>query len=148
MGSSTETATSEARKSLEAVGAALAVLDAEGTVVGWSQAAQRLVGHSPAEVVGQSAAGLLATEEDRARAATVAARSGPRGRWSCTARVLHRDGHEIEVGLCVESLAGRDGRAQWVVTASNPAPLPSWTAEDTVATESPRPLAVLRSGRR
>ncbi|KUJ42461.1 protein phosphatase [Streptomyces sp. NRRL F-5122] len=137
MGSSTERARSEAQKTLEAVGAALAVLDAEGTVVGWSQAAQRLVGHSAAEVVGQSAAALLAAEEDRARAATVAARSGPWGRWSCTARVLHRDGHEVDVGLCVQSLAGRDGRAQWVVTASDPAPLPSWTAEDSVGTESP-----------
>ncbi|MET8637225.1 SpoIIE family protein phosphatase [Streptomyces sp. NPDC004680] len=137
MGSSTQTAGSEARKAFEAVGAALAVLDAEGTVVGWSQAAQRLVGHSAAEVVGQSAAILLAAEEDRAKAAAIADRSGPGGRCSCTARVLHRDGREIDVGLCAESLAGPDGRAQWVVSATDPALPPSGTAEDTVATKSP-----------
>ena len=34
-------------------GAAIAVVDEGGTVVGWTQAAQRLVGYSAAEVVGR-----------------------------------------------------------------------------------------------
>ncbi|MER5918302.1 PAS domain S-box protein, partial [Streptomyces sp. NPDC001982] len=133
MGSSAEAAVSEAQTAIETVGPAIALLDAQGTVVGWSQAAQRLVGYSAAEVVGRSAGALLAAADDRAKASQVAQESTLRGRWSDLAQVRHRDGRSIDVRLCVSSLTGQDGQEWWSVWATDKASLPPWPAEATVA---------------
>ncbi|MGW3568705.1 SpoIIE family protein phosphatase [Streptomyces sp. NPDC000941] len=133
MGSSVETAVSEAQTAIETVCPAIALLDAQGTVVGWSQAAQRLVGYSAAEVVGRSAGVLLVAADDRAKASQAAQESTLRGRWSDLAQVRHRDGRIIDVRLCVSSLSGQDGRDWWVVCATDKALLPAWPAEATVA---------------
>ncbi|MFE0332237.1 PAS domain S-box protein, partial [Streptomyces sp. NPDC058960] len=109
MGSSAETAVSEAQTAIETVCPAIAVLDAQGTVVGWSQAAQRLVGYSAAEVVGRSAGVLLVAADDRAKASQAAQESTLRSCWSDLAQVRHRDGRSIDVRLCVSSLSGHDG---------------------------------------
>ncbi|MEU1600931.1 PAS domain S-box protein [Streptomyces sp. NPDC005708] len=92
MASSAETSVSEAQAACETVGPAIAVLDAQGTVVGWSQAAQRLVGYSAAEVVGRSAGVLLVAADDRAKASQAAQENTGRGRCSYLAQVRHRDG--------------------------------------------------------
>ncbi|MGW3853243.1 PAS domain-containing protein, partial [Streptomyces fagopyri] len=55
MASPAKTAAAEVSAAPETVFPAVALLDARGTVVGWSQTAQRLVGYSAAEVVGRSA---------------------------------------------------------------------------------------------
>ncbi|MGW3685067.1 PAS domain S-box protein [Streptomyces sp. NPDC005125] len=55
-------------------GAAIAVVDAEGAVVGWTQAAERLVGYSAAEVVGRPAADMLSAAGDAAKASAFAER--------------------------------------------------------------------------
>ncbi|MEU6577201.1 SpoIIE family protein phosphatase [Streptomyces sp. NPDC046805] len=133
MGSSAETAVSEAQTAVETVCPAIALLDAQGTVVGWSQAAQRLVGYSAAEVVGRSADVLLVAADDRAKASQAAQESTLRGRWSHLAQVRHRDGRSIDVHLCVSSLSGQDGRDWWVVCATDKALLPAWPAQATVA---------------
>lgn len=133
MGSSAETAVSEAQTAIETVCPAIALLDAQGTVVGWSQAAQRLVGYSAAEVVGRSAGVLLVAADDRAKASQAAQESTLRGCWSDLAQVRHRDGRSIDVRLCVSSLSRQDGRDWWVVCATDKALLPAWPAEATVA---------------
>ncbi|MDX3265863.1 SpoIIE family protein phosphatase [Streptomyces sp. MI02-2A] len=133
MGSSAATAVSKASRAFETVGPAIALLDAQGTVVGWSQAAQRLVGYSAAEVVGRSAGALLVAADDRAKASHAAQESTLRGRWSGLAQVRHRDGRGIDVRLCVSSLSGQDGREWWVVWATDKASLPPWPAEATMA---------------
>ncbi|MED7827212.1 GAF domain-containing protein, partial [Streptomyces chiangmaiensis] len=137
MGSSTQTARTEAQKTVAEPGAAMALLYAEGRVVGWSQSAQRLVGYSAAEVVGQSAGILLTTADARAKASVVGEQSGLRGRWSDVAQVRHRDGRRIDVRLCAQSLAGRDGRAQWLVSATDEALIPSSSAKGTTTSERP-----------
>ncbi|MFE7793837.1 SpoIIE family protein phosphatase [Streptomyces sp. NPDC057460] len=133
MGSYAETAVSEAQTAIETVCPAIALLDAQGTVVGWSQAAQRLVGYSAAEVVGRSAGVLLVAADDRAKASQAAQESTCRGRWSDLAQVRHRDGRSIDVRLCVSSLSGQDGLEWWVVVATDKALLCAWPAEATVA---------------
>ncbi|MGW5465915.1 SpoIIE family protein phosphatase [Streptomyces sp. NPDC003996] len=133
MAISAETAVSEAQTAIETVCPAIALLDAQGTVVGWSQAAQRLVGYSAAEVVGRSAGVLLVAADDRAKASHAAQESTLRGGWSDLAQVRHRDGRSIAVRLCVSSLSGQDGRDWWVVCATDKALLPAWPAEATVA---------------
>lgn len=132
MGSSAETAVSDAQTAIGTVCPAIALLDVQGTVVGWSQAAQRLVGYSAVEVVGRSAGVLLVAAEDRVKASQAAQKSTLGGRWSDLAQVRHRDGRSIDVRLCVSSLSGQDGRDWWVVCATDKALLPAWPAEATV----------------
>ncbi|MFI6360586.1 SpoIIE family protein phosphatase [Streptomyces sp. NPDC050743] len=130
---SAETAVSEAQTAIETVCPAIALLDAQGTVVGWSQAAQRLVGYSAAEVVGRSAGVLLVAADDRAKASRAAQESTLRGCWSDLAQLRHRDGRSIDVRMSVSSLSGQDGRDWWVVCATDKALLLAWQAEATVA---------------
>ncbi|MFJ5274935.1 SpoIIE family protein phosphatase [Streptomyces sp. NPDC088358] len=131
MGSSAETAVSEVQATIETVCPAIALLDTQGTVVGWSQTAQRLVGYSAAEVVGLSAGVLMVAAGDRAKASHAAHEGTLRGGWSDLTQVRHRDGHIIAVRLCVSSLSGQDGRGWWVVCATDKALLPAWPTEAT-----------------
>ncbi|TJZ93678.1 PAS domain S-box protein [Actinacidiphila oryziradicis] len=101
------------------VGAPIAMIDAEGTVVGWSQAGQRLVGYSPAEVVSRPAGVMLASAEDWAEASAFAERCRARGGWSGLAAVRHRDGRRLEVSLRVSPLSGQDGSAHWLVSVTD-----------------------------
>ncbi|MGW1887202.1 SpoIIE family protein phosphatase [Streptomyces sp. NPDC001970] len=129
-----------AQAAFQTAGAAIALLDAEGTVVGWTQAAQQLVGYSAAEVVGRPGAFLLAATEDRAKAPTVVEESSARGRWSGFVNVLHRDGRRLDVRLCVSSLYGQDGRARWVVSAIDKVTFPSWGADGSLVHSIPAAL--------
>ncbi|WP_374771829.1 SpoIIE family protein phosphatase [Streptomyces sp. NBC_01310] len=126
MDSSAHAVVTAAPAAFPMTGAAIALLDAEGTVVGWTQAAERLVGHTAADVVGRSAAFLLADAEDRAKASEFSAQSGDPSRWSGFTTVRHRDGHGIDVRLWGQPLSGQDGRARWVVSAAEAAVLSSW----------------------
>ncbi|MDT0468431.1 SpoIIE family protein phosphatase [Streptomyces gibsoniae] len=121
-----------AQAAFQAADPAIALLDTEGTVVGWTQGAQRLVGYSPAEVVGRSAAVLLSAVEDWAKASAFREQNGAQSHWVGVAELRHRDGRKIDVRLCVSSLAGRDGRAQWVVSATDKATLSAWEMDGSV----------------
>ncbi|WP_433446933.1 SpoIIE family protein phosphatase [Streptomyces sp. CA-142005] len=101
------------------IGAALAVVDGTGTVVGWTQAAQRLTGFSSAEVVGRSAVGVLAAPEDSVKASKCAEQCRSEGGWSGPVGLRHRDGGRLDVNLRVAPLAGQDGRTRWVVSATS-----------------------------
>jgi PAS domain S-box-containing protein len=110
--------------SSEVVGAPIAMIDAAGMVVGWTQAGQQLVGYSPAEVVGRPAGVLLASAEDRAKASAFAERCR-RGGWAGLASVRHRDGRTLDVSLRVSPLSGRDGSAHWLVSVTDVAAVSS-----------------------
>ncbi|MFE6555807.1 PAS domain-containing protein, partial [Streptomyces sp. NPDC057746] len=131
MSSSVDAALSQAQSAIETVSPAIALLDAQGTVVGWSQAAQRLVGYSAAEVVGRSAGVLLVAADDRVKASQAAQESSLWGRWCDFARVRHRNGRSIDVILHVSSLSGQDGPDRWVVWATDKATLPAGPAGTT-----------------
>ncbi|MQY38758.1 hypothetical protein SRB17_67720 [Streptomyces sp. RB17] len=105
------------RSAGQMIGAAIAVVDGTGTMVGWTQAAQRLTGFSAAEVVGRSAAEVLAPE-DGVKASECAERCRVEGGWSGLVGLRHRDGGRLEVNLRVAPLAGQDGRMRWLVSAT------------------------------
>ncbi|MFD3451134.1 SpoIIE family protein phosphatase [Streptomyces sp. NPDC058691] len=126
-----------ARTAFQAIDEAMALIDAEGTVVGWTQSAQQLVGYQAAEVVGRSAALLLAAAEDRAKASAFSETGGSPRRWSGVTRVRHRDGHGIDLRLGVQSLIGPGRRARWVVTATEHATVPSRVADGSVTASLP-----------
>ncbi|MFI9611998.1 SpoIIE family protein phosphatase [Streptomyces sp. NPDC052023] len=143
MDTAAQTATSQdqtaRRTAFQAAETAMALLDASGTVVGWTQAAERLVGHTAAEVVGRSAASLLPDAAGRAVAAALTVDRAPSG-WSGHTEVRHRDGRWIDARLWVQSLSGHDGGARWIVSATGRATLPPWVADGTAADALPAAL--------
>ncbi|MGW1541269.1 SpoIIE family protein phosphatase [Streptomyces sp. NPDC002309] len=122
-----QTAVTPDQTAFQTAGAAIALLDAEGTVVGWTRAAQRLVGHTASDVVGRSATELLAAAEARAKAADLAAGRAP-ARRSAVTTLRHRDGHTIDVRLWAQPLSGQDGGLRWVVSATDATAPPPWPA--------------------
>ncbi|MFI1161880.1 SpoIIE family protein phosphatase [Streptomyces sioyaensis] len=99
---------------------ATAVVDARGTVTGWSAGAQRLLGYPYEDVVGRPAARLLGRDAD-ARGDFSAALDG----WSGTTLLRHQDGHHMEAELRAYPSLDRKGNAQWLLVAkpSQPSPL-------------------------
>jgi PAS domain S-box-containing protein len=99
--------------------AAIAMVDAEGTVMGWTQAAEQLVGYSAGEVVGRSAAHVLPPPEDAGRASAFAEQCRAQGGWSGTVAVRHRDGHTLTMTLRVSLLWGQDAGTRWLVSVTD-----------------------------
>ncbi|MFI2433162.1 SpoIIE family protein phosphatase [Streptomyces sp. NPDC018693] len=108
---------------------AAAVVGADGVVIGWTRGAEDLLGHPAAEVVGRSAARLLAMPGDPVRVAGVAERCRGGMGWSGLIPVRHRDGRRIDVDLRVSAsfrigsdecflISARERRPQWTVGQS------------------------------
>ncbi|MFE9611542.1 SpoIIE family protein phosphatase [Streptomyces sp. NPDC006012] len=93
--------------------AATAVVDALGTVTGWSEGAQKLTGHPAEEIVGRPAVRLLAEEIPPG---TVEAQTG-------VVALRHLDGHRVEVVLTACPVLGPAGQpVGFVITADPPEP--------------------------
>ncbi|MFF1261712.1 MULTISPECIES: SpoIIE family protein phosphatase [unclassified Streptomyces] len=108
---------------------AAAVVSADGVVVGWTRGAEDLLGHPAREVVGGSAARLLAMRGDPARVAGIAQRCRGGMGWSGLIPVRHRDGSSIDVDLRVSAsfgvgsgecflISARERKQQWTVSQS------------------------------
>ncbi|MGW0208008.1 SpoIIE family protein phosphatase, partial [Streptomyces sp. NPDC003233] len=106
-------------KPSEAPDAAIAMIDEEGTVVGWTQAARQLVGYSARDVVGRPAAHVLSSSEDAPRARALAEQCLARGGWSGTMTVRHRDGHTLTLTLRVSLLRGENESLRWLVSVTD-----------------------------
>ncbi|MEU9763428.1 SpoIIE family protein phosphatase [Streptomyces sp. NPDC047987] len=96
---------------------ATAVISGTGTVIGWTQSAQGLLGYRAAEVVGRYAAFLLAMPEDPVRVAGIAERCRAGAGWTGAAEVRRRDGRRIEVDLRISASFELDGREAFLVSA-------------------------------
>ncbi|MEU8911163.1 SpoIIE family protein phosphatase [Streptomyces mirabilis] len=112
--------------------AAIAMLDAEGTVVGWTHAAEQLVGYSAGEVVGRSAAHVLPPAEDAPSASAFAEQCRAQEGWSGAVTVRHRDGHAIKMTLRISLLWGRDAGTRWLVSVTDIGTLSSGASMGTV----------------
>ncbi|NGO10286.1 SpoIIE family protein phosphatase [Streptomyces sp. HC44] len=101
--------------------AAAALVDAQGTVTGWSDGARRLTGYAAEEVVGRAARELLAEDVP---SETVAALTG-------TVVLRHRDGSPVALALRVSPVLGADGEPDgFAVTAERSGgPGPSLAAQ-------------------
>ncbi|WP_436849004.1 SpoIIE family protein phosphatase [Streptomyces atriruber] len=126
------------RGPLDVTRAATAVLDARDTVIGWSPAAERLLGYAAHEIVGRPVADFLAP------GATAA---GPplqfQGNEIRVAR--HRDGRELTVATAVCTLPGA-GSAVRVLVATELTDLRRWESRlallHGLATQSPVGLGI------
>ncbi|MEU7964607.1 SpoIIE family protein phosphatase [Streptomyces sp. NPDC049097] len=104
---------------VESDGAVTAVIDADGTVAGWTQAAHALLGYTAREVLGRPLAGLLAAADPGPFVAAVLRGAAAPGGWSGTVRLRHRGGHDLDVQLRISRLSTRDGATRWLASASD-----------------------------
>lgn len=139
-----------ARRRFDMADAAPLLLDAHMTVTSWTADAERLLGYTPAEVLGRRAADLL-PPQDAARIPELAERCRDGGGWAGLLSALHRDGHAVRLMVRVVPIqeggpireggpvreGGRaqesDGRtrksggpARWVVLLADLADSPGW----------------------
>ncbi|MFD4242366.1 SpoIIE family protein phosphatase [Streptomyces sp. NPDC058525] len=120
---------------------ATATLSEQGVVTEWSEEAGRLLGYAASEVVGLSAASLLADGPG-----DTAWRMPPgQERWSGTVALRHRDGRRLETGLLAHRWTSTGGTAKWFVVSAVPGGIrASWgdRLEESAFTQSPCFLAV------
>ncbi|MGW4518381.1 SpoIIE family protein phosphatase [Streptomyces sp. NPDC004393] len=99
--------------------AAIAMIDEQGTVVAWTQAAQHVVGYCAEDVVGQSATLLLPSSEEALEVSAFAEQCRAQGGWSGTAAVRHRDGRTLNLSLRLSLLWGQDATHRWLVSLTD-----------------------------
>ncbi|MFH8473350.1 SpoIIE family protein phosphatase [Streptomyces sp. NPDC018000] len=124
---------------------ATAVVAGTGTVVGWTQSAQELLGYRAVEVVGRSAGFLLAMPEDPVRVAGIAERCRAGVGWSGAADVRRRDGRRMEVDLRVSASFHLDGRECFLISGRERRPerMIGQSVLDAFLTSSPIGIAVM-----
>ncbi|MCQ9133100.1 SpoIIE family protein phosphatase [Streptomyces hilarionis] len=88
---------------LDASTDAAAILSGDGVVTGWTRQAEELLGRAAPDVVGRSAAELVAMPRDPARVAAVAERCRAGMGWSGVVSLRHGDGRALEADLRVSA---------------------------------------------
>jgi PAS domain S-box-containing protein len=106
------------RRVPEISGAAVAVVDSEGTVLGWTPAAERLLGYGPRDVVSLPSSRLLLSDGSAPRPKPWAEHVRAREQWAGMVELRHRDGHGVQVGIRAVPMDAGDGRTDWLVSAA------------------------------
>ncbi|WP_267243421.1 SpoIIE family protein phosphatase [Streptomyces sp. PR69] len=129
---------------LDVTRAATAVLDADGVIVGWSPAAERLLGYGPGEILGRPAAALLAS-----RNAHGDVLADPAAEAAHRHRVLvlrHRDGHPLRIAAARLALAHHGAGPARLLALAAADETEQWEALQSMlkglATQSPVGLAI------
>ncbi|MFI0820994.1 SpoIIE family protein phosphatase [Streptomyces sp. NPDC021098] len=140
-------APTEAHVPFDMADAATALIDATGTVVGWTTAAERLLGYPAPEVLKRPGTMLLAAPEDAAKAVSIAEQCGEHGGWGGLLEVRHQAGHRLAVGLRVSPVTGLGDGTCWLISAIDVATIPTWAVSGSLLqaflTRSPIGMAVL-----
>jgi serine phosphatase RsbU (regulator of sigma subunit)/PAS domain-containing protein len=101
---------------------ARATVDEHGTVTGWNDGAEHLLGHTAAQILGRPAVTLLAEEPAAADLPEFARLP----RWNGTLALRHQDGHRVEARVLAHHRAPEHGRGEWLVlsplTGQEPGP--------------------------
>ncbi|MFE6041462.1 SpoIIE family protein phosphatase [Streptomyces sp. NPDC056452] len=106
-------------KTREASEPAIAMVDEQGTVVAWSQAAERLVGYSAGDVMGRPAALVLPCSEAAPTMSAFAEQCRTRNGWPGVTAVRHRNGRMLDVHLRISMLRGQDESIRWLMSVSD-----------------------------
>lgn len=120
-------------------GTAGAVLDTLGHVRGWTEGAEKLLGHTAAEVVGRSAGVLLMRHRVAVDLLEWHGRAALREPFTATTELRRKDGGRVEVAIEASPLSG-DGRTDWFVTAKVLPATPSGTTAGLSAPTATLPL--------
>ncbi|MFD3454741.1 SpoIIE family protein phosphatase [Streptomyces sp. NPDC058691] len=131
----------------EITDSAIAMLDDHGTVVGWTQAAERLIGYSAQDVVGRSAALVVPPSEEAPTISAYVERCRTRNGRSGTTAVRSRDGRILHVSRRISMLRGRHGAVRWLVSVTDIIDPPARHAvsgrpRDSLVTRAPVGIAV------
>ncbi|MEU9289167.1 SpoIIE family protein phosphatase [Streptomyces sp. NPDC048275] len=98
---------------------AVALFDELGTVVGWTQAAERLVGYGAGDVVGRSAALVVPSFGTAVTTTAFVERCIAENGWPGATAVRHRDGHMVDVSMRITVLRGQDGTRRWLASLTD-----------------------------
>ncbi|MEH0630736.1 SpoIIE family protein phosphatase [Streptomyces stelliscabiei] len=93
---------------------ARATVDEQGTVTGWSAGAERLLGYTPAQILGRRAVALLAEEP----APSALPSFSDRSRWHGTLVLRHRDGRRVEVRVLAHHRTSYCGTRDWFLVSA------------------------------
>ncbi|MFF8969939.1 SpoIIE family protein phosphatase [Streptomyces sp. NPDC014995] len=88
-------------------------VDEQGTVTGWNDGAEQLLGYASEQVVGRPAAALLAEEPAAGDLPPLAELP----RWHGTLALRHRDGHRVVTRVLAHHRTPERGNAGWLVLA-------------------------------
>ncbi|MGW5734957.1 MULTISPECIES: SpoIIE family protein phosphatase [Streptomyces] len=128
------------RGPLDVTRAATAVVDAQDTVIGWSPAAERLLGYQPQEIVGRPLDSFLSPGPTPSFVPLP-----PEFRGNQLHVAQHRDGHELVVATAMCPLPGA-GAAARVLVATELKDLRLWESRQALlqglATQSPVGLGI------
>ncbi|MFL5996319.1 MAG: SpoIIE family protein phosphatase [Streptomyces sp.] len=135
-----------ARHRFDVADAAPLLLDAHGTVTGWTRDAERLLDYPATEAVGRSVAALL-TPEDARRLPEITARCRTDGSWVGLLTALHRHGRPVPVMVRITVADDSDDAERWLVLLSDMAEAPGWDMSrrvlEQMVTRSPIGIAIV-----
>ncbi|MFJ8692355.1 SpoIIE family protein phosphatase [Streptomyces roseolilacinus] len=98
--------------------AATAVLDARGTVVGWSMLAEDLLGYRPEDVIGRRALDVLIDVADRAAAVEVVTACVGAGGWFGVLPVRRKDGRPLRMGFRTRLVLRAGHHEEWFLVGA------------------------------
>ncbi|GHE02731.1 SpoIIE family protein phosphatase [Streptomyces alanosinicus] len=135
-----------ARQRFDVADAAPLLLDAQGTVTGWTPDAQRLLAYPAAAVVGTGAARLLSAE-DAARVPELARRCLRDGGWAGLLTARRGDGRLVRLMVRITPAVEPAGAPQWLVLLSETSGARGWDMSRAVleqmVTDSPVGIAIV-----
>ena len=106
---------------VEAVGDALVVSDAQGSITLWNPAAERMFGHLEAEALGQSLDIIIPQRQQQRHwdgyQKTMATGITRYGSDVLRVPAVHKDGHTLSIAFTVALLHGPDGQVSAIVAA-------------------------------
>ncbi|WP_395105022.1 SpoIIE family protein phosphatase [Actinomadura sp. SCN-SB] len=94
---------------------AIAVLDENGLVIGWSKTAEKLLGYPPEEILGRPGTTVRVARDRATRIWTWTGGSGDENYRAGMIDLRHHDGTQIVVHAESARIATKDGRHAWVV---------------------------------
>jgi PAS domain S-box-containing protein len=106
--------------------AASAVLDEDGTVVGWSDRAEELLGFSADEAIGRRWQEILIDPDDLPIARAAAAEAMKAGGWFGVMPLRHRDGRRAEMGFRARVVKRGTNVREWSLVGAPAAEVISW----------------------
>ncbi|MEU4211740.1 SpoIIE family protein phosphatase [Streptomyces sp. NPDC026206] len=113
-------------------GAASAVLDHRGTVVGWGERAEKLLGHRADEVIGRPASDILMAPGDRGHLTDAVAACLRAGGWAGIVPVVCRDGNRVRLGLRARRMTRAGPEPEWFLIAAPAADVIQWETDRSV----------------
>ncbi|MFF7202222.1 SpoIIE family protein phosphatase [Streptomyces sp. NPDC008141] len=110
-------------KARETSESAIAMVDERGTVVAWTQVAERLLGYAARDVVGGTAALVVPGSEEAPTTSAFVEQCRARNGWPGTTAVRHRNGHTLDINLRFSQVSGYSGAVRWLLSVSDAGPL-------------------------